>query len=388
MASALEPEMVSVRRHIHQHPELSKQEFKTMEFICDRLASLDIPFTKGVNGTGVVGILEGQNPGSGCIALRADMDALPIHEQNDSEYRSVVPGVMHACGHDVHISCLLGAATILKELAGAWEGTIKLLFQPSEETYPGGAIGMINEGVLENPSPEVIIGQHVFPQLEAGQAGFREGLFMASTDEFFLTVKGKGGHGAMPHLAIDPILIASHIVVALQQIAGRNANPIVPTVVTIGKIIGEGRTNVIPDEVRMDGTVRTFDEQWRKTIHERLRTIATKTAEAMGGICEVRIDAGYPYLNNDLNLTRRLKSLAAEYLGPENAMAIEQKMGAEDFAYFSQARPSCFYALGIANESLGIRSNLHTADFRVDEHAIGTGMGLMAWFAVNLLEKR
>lgn len=357
-----------------------------MEFVCSRLNEYGIPFRKEIAGTGIMALIEGRNPGSRCIGLRADMDALPIQEINEVEYKSNHPGVMHACGHDVHTTILLGAARILKNLSGEWEGTLKLFFQPSEETYPGGAISMINEGVLEDPSPEFIIGQHVFPLLNAGMAGFCPGLFMASTDEFFLTVKGKGGHGAMPQLAVDPILIAAHIVIALQQIVSRNANPIVPTVVTIGRIIGEGRTNVIPREVTMDGTVRTFDEAWRKQVHEKIRTIATLTAEAMGGQCEVKFAAGYPFLNNDQDLTTRLRSLAGTYLGNENAVSVDQKMGAEDFAYFAQARPSCFYALGIANPALGIKGNLHTADFNVDETSIDTGIGLMTWIALNLMQ--
>jgi amidohydrolase len=385
IASDLLPEMVAVRRHIHRDPELSKMEFRTMEYVCEQLAAIGIPFTKGIAGTGVVGIISGKNPAKGCIALRADMDALPIQEVNEVEYKSKNNGVMHACGHDVHTACLLGVARILKVFANEWDGTVKLLFQPSEETYPGGAIGMIDEGVLKDPEPSVVIGQHVFPFLRAGQAGFRPGLFMASTDEFFLTVRGKGGHGAMPQLAVDPIVIASHIVLALQQIVSRNANPLVPTVVTIGKISSEGRTNVIPGEVRLEGTVRTFDESWRKLVHEKIATIASGTAEAMGGHCDVRIDGGYPFLSNDPGLTLRLKSLAGDYLGETNVTEIDQKMGAEDFAYFAQALPSCFYALGISNPEAGIIGNLHTPDFNVDEDAIATGMGLMAWFVVNLM---
>lgn len=388
LAAEFHSETVGIRRHIHRNPELSCQEFQTMEFICAKLTEYGIPFSKGVAGTGVVGLLVGVNPDSRCIALRADMDALPIQELNELEYKSQHPGVMHACGHDAHMASLLGTARILKALEHEWQGTVKLIFQPSEETYPGGAITMINEGVLEAPSPEIIIGQHVFPQLNAGKVGFRSGLFMASTDEFYLTVKGRGGHGAMPHLAVDPILIAAHIVVALQQIVSRNANPLVPTVVTVGRIIGEGRTNVIPDEVKMDGTVRTFDETWRQQVHEKIRSIATKTAEAMGGTCDVRIDGGYPFLNNNPELTTRLKSLATQFLGEENVAEVDQKMGAEDFAYFAQARPSCFYTLGIANPQLGIKGNLHTADFNVDEHALETGTGLMAWLAINLLGKQ
>lgn len=266
-------------------------------------------------------------------------------------------------------------------------GTIKLFFQPSEETYPGGAIRMIQAGVMENPEPAYVLAQHVFPFLSAGQVGFRPGMFMASTDEFFITVRGKGGHGAMPQTAIDPILIAAHIVVALQQIVSRNANPLVSTVVTVGRIIGEGRTNVIPETVRLEGTIRTFDEGWRTEVHKLLPRIAGGTAEAMGGSCEITIDRGYPYLFNNEDLTRLLITCSGEYLGENNVKPMEAKMGAEDFAYFAQLAPGCLFGLGIADPAVGFGPNLHTAGFTVDEASIKTGMGLMAWLSVNLLNR-
>ena len=378
-------EVVSIRRHIHQHPELSKQEKNTMDFISGKLSEYSIPFTDNVGGYGIVGIIEGRDQQGLCIALRADMDALPINETNEVGYKSVNPGVMHACGHDVHIACLLGAAKILNSLRNEFRGKVKLFFQPSEETYPGGAIRMIQNGAMQNPKPDFVLAQHVFPFLSAGQVGFRPGMFMASTDEFFITVKGKGGHGAMPQTAIDPILIASHIVIALQQIVSRNANPLVSTVVTVGKITGEGRTNVIPETVRLEGTIRTFDEAWRSKVHETLQRIANGTAEAMGGSCDITIDRGYPFLFNNEELTTRLTSMATEYLGENNVKPMEQKMGAEDFAYFANEVPGCLFGLGIADPSVGTGPNLHTAGFHVDESSIQTGMAMLAWMAMKVL---
>ncbi|MFH1160193.1 MAG: M20 family metallopeptidase [bacterium] len=381
------PEMVGIRRHLHQHPELSKEEKETAAFIVSRLSEYGIPCQTGIAGFGVVGLIEGKKAGSACIALRADMDALPVEEKNPTDYISREPGKMHACGHDVHMACLLGAARILSELKDQFGGTVKLIFQPSEETYPGGAIEMINEGVLTGPDVEVVLGQHVLPSLDAGKVGFNAGPDMASTDEVYLTVKGKGGHAAAPNLAVDPVLIAAHILVALQQIVSRNADPILPTVLSFGRIIGEGRTNIIPDEVKIDGTVRTYNESWRKEIHRKIETIASSIAVSMGGSCEVRIASGYPYLHNDEQLTAKLEQLAKEYLGEDSVVKLERRMTAEDFAYFAQRVPSCLYRLGVRNESKGIGSFLHSSTFDVDEAALETGAGLFAWLAFNLLTK-
>jgi amidohydrolase len=318
------------------------------------------------------------------------MDALPVDEKNETEYKSAHPGKMHACGHDVHIACLLGAARILMQVRDQFAGTIKLIFQPSEETYPGGAIQMIEAGILENPKPELIIAQHVINNLDAGDVGMKAGPYMASTDEFFITVKGKGGHAATPNQVTDPILIAAHIIVALQQIVSRNADPVIPSVVSIGKISGEGRTNIIPSEVKMEGTVRTYNETWRNEIHQRIEKISKALAQGMGADCEVRIAHGYPYLDNDPVLTGKLFGWAEDYLGPAHVRTLEPRMTAEDFSYFAGRVPSCLYRLGISDYSKGINANLHTDTFDVNERCLETGMAMMSWFAVNLLapEKR
>jgi amidohydrolase len=381
-------EIREIRHHLHRNPELSKEESGTAEFISAKLAEYDIPFKRGIAGNGILGFIEGKNASSKNIALRADMDALPIVEENDTDYKSEYPGRMHACGHDVHMSCLLGAAKILNQMKDRFDGSIKLVFQPSEETYPGGAIGMIHAGVLKNPVTASVVGQHVINTVDAGKVGMKPGAYMASTDEIFLTVRGKGGHAATPEQVIDPILIASHIIIALQQIVSRNSNPIIPTVISFGRITGEGRTNVIPDEVRVDGTVRTYNESWRKTIHEKIVRIASGIAESMGGTCEVRVSHGYPALFNDENLTAKIRSLATEYLGEKNVIDLDARMTSEDFSYFAQEVPSCLYRLGIRNEEKGIVSNLHTATFDVDESCLVTGMGFMAFLAIKLLSEK
>ncbi len=378
-------EVVFFRRHFHATPELSMKEFQTAEFIASRLEEMGIKYESGVAETGIVAVIEGQEPGSAMVALRADMDALPIHEQNRVEYKSAVPGVMHACGHDVHMASLLGTAKILNKLRGHWKGSVKLIFQPSEENYPGGASLMIQEGVLDNPRPDAMFGQHVFPGLPAGKVGIRSGRYMASTDEVFITVKGKGGHAATPHMNVDPVVIASHIVVALQQVVSRNATPYIPTVLSFGRITGEGQTNVIPDEVRLEGTFRTFDEEWRGKAHLRIRETAVFIAQGMGGDCDVFIDSGYPFLVNNERLASNFREYATEYLGRENVEELELSMTAEDFANYSQKVDACFYRLGIRNVEKGINSNLHTPTFDIDENALQTGMGLMAWVAINTL---
>lgn len=384
-AADLQQELVAVRRHLHMYPELSMQEEKTSAYIQSKLKEYGIPFTAGIAVHGVVGLIKGKNPEKKVIALRADMDALPILEKNQTGYTSQNPGVMHACGHDVHMTSLLGAAKIINELSNGFEGTVKLIFQPSEEKFPGGASMMIKEGVLENPVPSTMFGQHVLPTLEAGKVGMKPGKYMASTDEVYLTVKGRGGHGATPELNVDPVLIAAHILVALQQIVSRNAPPQLPAVLSFGRFIAEGRTNIIPNVVKLDGTLRTFDEKWRMETHQKITKMAASIAEGMGGTCEVFIDKGYPFLVNDEQTTAKAKQYATEYLGSENVMDLDLRMTAEDFAYFSQSVPSCFYRLGIRNESRGIIHNLHTDQFDVDESSLETGAGLMAWMAIREL---
>ena len=387
-ASEMLSELVAIRHHLHMYPELSMQEKETSAYIQAKLSEYGIPFTAGMAVHGVVGLIEGKNPTKQVVALRADMDALPILEQNQVDYCSTNSGVMHACGHDVHMTSLLGAAKILNTLKDQFEGTIKLIFQPSEERFPGGASIMIKEGVLENPAPDKMFGQHVLPTLQAGKVGFRSGKYMASADEVYLTVKGKGGHGATPELIVDPVVIAAHILVALQQIVSRNAPPQLPALLSFGRFIAEGQTNIIPNEVKLDGTFRTFDETWRAEAHLKITNIAQSIARGMGGDCEVFIDKGYPFLVNDETLTKNAKQYAIEYMGSENVVDLDIRMAAEDFAYYSQIIPSCFYRLGTRNESKGIIHNLHTPLFDIDETSLETGAGLMAWMAVSALKER
>lgn len=378
-------QIVDIRNHLHQNPELSFEEYNTQKYVLQQLNNMGINDVTPIANTGLVALIKGNNPNSKTIALRGDMDALPIEEQNDVPYKSVNTGVMHACGHDVHTSCLLGAAQILNELKTEFEGTIKLVFQPGEEKLPGGASLMIKEGVLKNPDVNSMIGQHVMPLLPVGTVGFRSGLYMASTDEIYVTVKGKGGHGAMPHLNIDPVLITAHIITSLQQLVSRMANPSIPCVLSFGKVIANGATNVIPNEVKMEGTFRTMDEKWRVEAHQKMKKLAEGIAESMGGSCEFDIHHGYPFLKNNPDVTARAKHAAIAYLGEDKVIDLDIWMAAEDFAFFSQEVPATFYRLGVRNESKGITSSVHTPTFNIDEEALEIGAGLMAWLAVQEL---
>jgi hippurate hydrolase len=369
---------ISVRHHLHAHPELSYQEFETSKFVQQQLSSFGIPFEVKAT-TGVLGIIKGKNPERRVIALRADMDALPIQEENEVSYKSTNPGVMHACGHDVHTTILLGAAKILNELKDEWEGTIKLLFQPGEERNPGGASYMIKEGVLENPRPQGIYGLHVHPGLDLGKLSFRKGRVMASADEIYITIKGKGGHAAAPHLTVDTILVASQLIISLQQVISRNNNPLSPSVLSICSIQGGHTTNVIPSEVKLMGTFRAMDESWRAKAHELIRNHAKGIAGATGAEIDLHIDVGYPTVDNDPVLTEKGWQLADAYMGKENVLETEMRMGAEDFGYYTQVIPGCFYRLGVRNTEKGIVHNVHTPKFDIDERAIETGIGMMAW---------
>lgn len=371
-------EFISVRQHLHANPELSYQEFETSKYVQEKLRSFGISFEVKAT-TGVLGIIKGKNPDSRVIALRADMDALPITEENEVAYKSKNPGVMHACGHDVHTTILLGAAKILAELKDEWEGTVKLLFQPGEERNPGGASFMIKEGVLENPRPQGIYGLHVHPGLALGKLSFRKGRVMASADELYLTIKGKGGHAAAPHLTVDAILVASQLIVSLQQIISRNNNPLSPSVLSICSIQGGHTTNVIPSEVKLMGTFRAMDETWRTKAHELIRKQVAGIAEATGAEIELHIDIGYPTVDNDPELTGKGWRLAEDYMGKAQVEETEIRMGAEDFGFYTQVIPGCFYRLGVRNEAKGLIHNVHTPRFDIDENAIETGMGMMAW---------
>ncbi len=382
LAKKYAPEFISVRHHLHAHPELSYQEFETSKFIQQRLLEYGIPFEIKAT-TGVIGLIEGKNPGKRITALRADMDALPIKEANDIPYKSKNEGIMHACGHDVHTTCLLGASRILNELKNEWEGTVKLIFQPGEEKNPGGASLLIKEGVLENPKPAAIFGLHVHPGLETGKMSFRSGKVMASADELYMTIKGKGGHAASPHLCIDPILIASHLVVSLQQIISRNNNPHNPSVLSITSFQGGSTTNVIPNEVHLKGTFRAMDEKWRYEAHHLIRKLSTELVHSMGGELELIIDVGYPSVYNHEGLNEMAKEKAAEFIGKQNVEQTEKRMGAEDFGYYSQKIPGCFFRLGVMNQEKGITSGVHTPTFNIDENAIEIGIGMMAWLGVS-----
>jgi len=385
-AASLHGELVDIRRYIHAHPELSFKEDKTAKYISGLLKSWNIEHQTDIGGNGIVGLIKGKNPDKKVLALRADIDALPITEKNQVPYKSLNTGVMHACGHDVHTTCLLGAVKILNSLKDSFEGTIKFIFQPAEEKLPGGAIKMIEAGVLENPTPDTMIAQHVYPELEVGKVGFRPGMYMASADEINLFIRGKGGHGAMPDKTNDTVLAAAEIIVAMQKIASRKAPPAIPTVLTFGKVVADGAHNVIPSEVVVRGTFRTFNETWRRRAHELIRETATLVAKTQGLECEVVIDYGYPFLENNPEITSIAKQAAQEFLGKENVVDLDLRMTAEDFASFAQRVPACFYRLGVANTERGITSGLHTPHFDVDEKAIEIGTGLMTWTSLKQLE--
>lgn len=384
IAENIHEEVTLNRRHLHAHPELSFQEYNTAAFVKLQLTKLGIPFEEMAN-TGVVGLIHGEKSSNKVIALRADMDALPILEANNVDYKSKNQGVMHACGHDVHTSSLLGTANILNTLKSEFGGTIKLIFQPAEERLPGGANLMIKEGVLENPKPDAVLGQHVMPFIDSGKIGIRPGKYMASTDEIYVTIKGKGGHGAQPQQNIDPVVIMAHMITALQTIISRNADPRSPSVLSFGKVIANGATNVIPNEVYLEGTFRTLNEKWREEAHIKMKKLAESLAEGMGGSCDFRIERGYPFLVNEEKLTARVKEFAIEYVGKENVLDLDIWMAAEDFAYFSQAADACFYRLGTRNEARGITSSVHTPTFDIDENSLGLSTGLMAYLAVKEL---
>jgi hippurate hydrolase len=378
LAKEYSAEFITIRHHLHANPELSYQEFETSKFIQGKLGEFGIPYEVKAT-TGVVGLIKGKDPDSRVFAIRADIDALPILEENDVPYRSTKNGIMHACGHDVHTTCLLGAAKILNELKNEWQGTIKLIFQPGEEKNPGGASYMIKEGVLENPKPSGIVAMHVHTGMPVGKTSFRSGKVMASADELYLTIKGKGGHAASPHLCVDPILIASHLIISLQQVISRNSNPFDPSVLSITSFQGGATTNVIPNEVKLMGTFRAMDEKWRAEAHRLIERISKELVHSMGGEIDLHIDKGYPAVINNEGLNNTVKNAAIEFLGTENVEETELRMGAEDFGYYAQQIPACFYRVGVMNKEKGITSGVHTPTFNVDENAIEVGIGLMAW---------
>jgi len=383
------PDTVRTRRALHQRPELAFEEHETATFIASSLREIGLEPITGVAKTGVVAHIEGGKPGP-TLALRADIDALPIEEANEVEYRSQNEGRMHACGHDAHTASLLTAARILHTLRDELAGTVRLLFQPSEEKAPGGAKVMIEEGALGkmngHASPTRIFGQHVFPQLPVGTLGVRPGAFMASSDEIFITIHGRGGHAAAPHELIDPVLIQAHMLTALQAVISRNRPPGIPSLLSFGRVEAEGATNIIPHDVRLIGTFRSMDEDWRWSAHDLIRRTVEKTAEAFGATAETEILIGYPPLVNDDDAAAFVRELAVEYVGAERVIDLPMWYASEDFAWYTQQMPGAFYILGVGNEAEGITHGLHTPRFQIDEEALRLGPGFMAALAVRQLE--
>jgi amidohydrolase len=386
LAQTYYSKLVEWRQWLHQNPELSFQEIKTSEFIALQLDSMGIAYKKGYAGTGIVAKLTGKSAKGRVIALRADMDALPIDENTGIACQSQNQGVMHACGHDAHAASLLGTAKILTELKELWNGTVLLIFQPGEEKFPGGASILLKEGALQDPKPELIIGQHVLPEMETGHVGFRKGIYMASGDEVHLTVEGKGGHAAMPHVLNDTVLAAAHIIVAMQQVVSRIVPATIPTVLSFGRIEGKGATNIIPGKVEISGTLRTMSEKWRPILKEKIRSIAVHTSQAMGVTCHVDIKDGYPMVYNNEAITEKATELAHVYLGHSQVEDMDIRMTAEDFGYYSQQFPSTFYRFGVKRTD-GETGSLHTPQFNLNEASLETSAGLMAWLALGFLSQ-
>ena len=383
LADQFQDQALEIRRYLHQHPELSFREFKTAEYVEKILRGWELDVER-VAETGLTGLIHGSGPGP-CVVVRADLDALPIQEENTIAYRSVHPSVMHACGHDVHTASLLGAIWILHQLKSEFQGTVRYLFQPGEELLPGGAVKVIGSGILNNPKPDAIIAQHVYPELPAGSIGMRSGAYMASSDEIYLEIIGRGGHAAMPHTLIDPILISSHLIISLQQVVSRHAPPEIPTVLSFGKVDAPGATNVIPDRVWIEGTFRTMDETWRTRAYALIRNQAGGLVKAMGGELNCRIVPGYRALHNNPELTEKAGLFVSEYLGHEQVIQLPIRMGAEDFARYGEHIPALFYRLGTGGEEA--HYPIHTSRFNVDETSLKTGTGLLAWIAINLLSR-
>lgn len=377
-------EMTTIRRHLHQHPELSFKEHNTSAYIRELLDKWGIQYRFPIVETGILAMVRGRGPGS-CVAVRSDMDALPVSEKSGVEFESVNPGIMHACGHDVHMASLLGAIRLLDQLKDHLKGTILFVFQPGEEKVPGGAKLMLEEGIFEGQQPDMILAQHVLPDMEAGHVGFKPGVYMASSDEIYITVEGKGGHGALPQQINDPVLMASHILISLQQEINRRSPSGVPTVLSFGKVVADGAVNVIPDQVQLEGTFRTMNEEWRNKAHKFIQQIASGIASSMGGSCQVEIRHGYPVLHNHEAITRRAKGLAESFLGADRVEDMELRMTAEDFAWFARAVPGMMYRLGVRESGQEDVFPLHTSGFRVDESALRTGISLLAYLSAELL---
>ena len=381
--ATLNDEVVKVRRHIHQNPELSFVEKETSNYIQGLLKEKGIQFKKGYCKYGIVAEIKGAKKGK-VVYLRGDMDALPIKEENKLSYVSNNPGVMHACGHDAHTAMLLGSALTLQSLKSELRGTYRFVFQPGEEQLPGGASIMLKEGAIRNPSKAKIFGQHVHPPLEVGKVGFHPGEYMASADEIFIEIIGKGGHAALPLKFTDTIMVSAEVISAMHKIISRYSDPKIPTVLSFGKINSKGgATNIIPESVVIAGTLRTMDENNRTRLKKIIKQVATLTAKAYGAKAKVKIKHGYPTLRNDVQLTESAISHAKKYLGDKNVVRLDKRMTAEDFSFYSQIMPACFYRLGTGNAKKGITSPVHTATFNIDEAALATGVGVMSYLATQ-----
>lgn len=379
--------VIDIYRHLHANPELSFQEYNTAAYIQQKLSEMNFSFRAGIGGNGILAKIEGKNPTKKVIALRADMDALPVNETNNLPWKSRNNGVMHACGHDAHTACLLGAAKILKNLQEDFEGTVLLIFQPGEEKAPGGARLMLEDGIFNDIEPELILAQHISVDYPTGTVGFRESTIMASADEIHVKISGKGGHGALPHLCNDTVLAAAQTLVSLQQVKSRLCSPFTPMVLTFGRLIADGAQNIIPHEVQLSGTFRTMDENWRKTALTKITQIITETCEAYGCKAQIDIPDGYPCVINNPDITFKARSFAAEYFGIENIKELDVRMTSEDFSFFAQRYPSCFYRFGAKSEKNDHTGGLHSSNFIIDEDALLTGTAGMAWLAYRFLSE-
>jgi amidohydrolase len=387
-AREIKPEIIRLRRHFHINPELSFEEYETSAYISSFLEENGIRYRKNIAGTGIIGEIKGSLPGGKVIAIRAEMDALPVTERNDTPYKSQKPGRMHACGHDAHLAMLMATAKLMNGLKDQIAGTILLIFQPGEELAPGGARLMIESGAFNHPHPEIVLAQHVLPELETGKVGYRAGKYMASSDEIYITVSGKGGHAALPGASTDQIYIASKLIVSLKEtVAAKQKENNIPTVLGIGRIRGDGATNVIPEKVEIAGTFRTFDEKWRADAKEVIKMISSGIAEEYGVTIDVRVVEGYPVLINDEKLTAMAIGLSTELLGKDKVETFGLRMSSEDFAFFTESFPSLYLRAGIRASGSVIR-NLHSPDFDIDEEGLITGVANMCWLAVNFLKDK
>lgn len=380
-------EAIDIRRHIHQNPELSFEESNTSAYIKKTLSKWGIAFKSGYANHGILGIIEGNNPQKHCIALRADMDALPIEETTGLSFCSTNKGVMHACGHDIHTTCLLGAAYALNQLKESFEGTILLIFQPGEEKIPGGAKLMLEDGIFNEYTPECIIGQHVYPDLPAGHIGMKSGSYMASSDEIDITFHSQGGHAALPHTTVDTLLMAAQTLVSLQQITSRMIPANIPAVLTFGNIVCNSVMNIIPTTVKLEGTFRTMNEEWRYKAHQNIRNIAENICNSMGGSCTTEIRVGFPSVYNQPELTQLCRDVAPIIPVVSTVHDLEIRMTAEDFGWFAQKYPSVFYRLGVGYSDGTPCHGLHTPLFNPNEDAIITGINSMTCLALNFLSK-